>query len=229
MLVSDLINESFLDLNEITVGRTIAPLEQADAFLRLNQLLAQWSNEQLIVPNVAHTPCTLSAGVSNYTLGTGGSLATAAKPIAVIGATSISGGFRGPVRVVSFAQFDIEAEDTLGSSSVLAKLLAADAASPSINLRVHPIPAAAPGTLWIDYWTALVAFGTVGDTVALPAGFEEALHHALALKLYPQYARPGTTDLAVLETLANNSKSSIIALNTLVLGKPAAPAAAQGN
>jgi hypothetical protein len=219
VLVSDIITSAFLDLNEITVGRTIATTEQTDAFARLNMMLDEWSSEQLMVPNVVHQGFTLTANYSGYTLGVGGTLTTSAQPIRVTGAASVWGaGFRSAVKVVSFDKFDAEIEDPLSTTAVLAKVLAADGASPLINLRVFPTPAASPGTLYLDYWTALAAFVTVGDTVSLPVGFDDALHYNLALKLYPLYARPGTTALELITRQAAASKAKIAELTAAILG-----------
>jgi hypothetical protein len=231
-LVSDLITEAFIDLGEITPGRTINTLEQADAFLRLNQMLAQWSREQLTVYTVEHDVLALTAGTNLYTVGTGGTLVSTANPVRITGASSVSGNFRQSMRVMSFERFAVEIEDDLSSASILAKVLAADIAYPKINVRVHPMPAPNPGNLLLDYWAALSAFVTVGDTVSLPPGFEEALHFNLALRLYPGYVNAGTPSLAVIEGLARSSKAAIIELNAQVLGErmdpSGQPAAPQG-
>lgn len=225
MLVSDLINQAFLDMGAIAAGETITGAEQADAFLRLNQMVKTWSIEHLTAPNMSHTAFTPVAGTIAYTLGTGGSFTTAARPLRVTGATSLSGNFRSNVEVMSFEQFHSTVNDPLGSSSVLALKLAADNGFPSINLRVFPVPAASPGTLWLDYWMALAAFGGVGDTIALPEGWENALHFNLAVALYPQYARAGGIP-DVLAANAQNSKESLVALNREILGAAAPPPAA---
>jgi hypothetical protein len=227
-LVSDIITDSFLDLGAIAPGETITAAEQTDAFLRLNFMLSSWSTEQLSAPSLTHTGFMLTAGTNLYTLGTGGTLVTAARPLAVTGATSVSGNFRGPVKVMSFDQFAAEVADPLASASVLAQVIAADGSFPSINVRVHPMPAAGPGTLWLDYWMAIAQFATVGDAVTLPDGWIEALHWNLALKLYAQYARPGATVDAIAGN-AQASKGALNALNAKILGlQQAPPPQAQG-
>jgi hypothetical protein len=214
MLVSDLITAAFLNLGAIAPGETITAAEQADAFLRLNLLLSSWSTEQVTVPVLSHTSFVMVAGTSAYTLGTAGAgatLVTAGRVLAVTGASSVSSNFRQPVEVMSFDKFAATVADPLASTSVLALKLAADGNFPLINLRVFPVPAAAPGALWLDYWMAIAQFATVGDTITLPDGWPEALHWNLALKLFAQYARPGTT----VDAVAGNAQSSKGALNAL--------------
>jgi hypothetical protein len=228
-LVSDLIQESFLDLNEITVGRTIAVPEQTDAFMRINQLLDEWSAEQLMVPTAAHVGYVLTPGTIDYTLGVGAAFVTATQPIRVFGAAATYGNFRSGVKVMSFERFDAEISDPLSKVANLTKFLAADGSSPFINLRVHPVPAATAGTLWLDYWMALTQFATVGDTVNMPVGFQSALHWGLALKLHPLYARPGAASLEYIAAQAAASKAKLAELNAAILDtrlgiEPGAPA-----
>jgi hypothetical protein len=224
-LVSDIINEAFLDLNAIAAGESITSAEQADAFLRLQQMLDQWSAEQLSVYTVVHAGFTITAGTTVYTLGTAGSLATAAIPVRVTGAAGVAGAFRGPIKVVSWDEFDALTKDGSGEVAVIPEILAADNAWPAINIRLFPTPAASPATLWLDYWTSLAQFSTVGDTVTLPPGFQKALHTNLAVDLYPQYARPGTT-VEILAAQAKAAKQSIIDLNAQILGMQQQQAAA---
>jgi hypothetical protein len=230
-LVSDLIQQAFLDIDEIRVGRLISTPEQTDSFMRLNQMLAQWSREELSVYNTFHDgPLTLTAGVVNYTFGTvGASLTSSALPIRVTGASSVSGAFTSPVEVISYAEFTSRVENGRGRATVLAKLLAADGSYPVISLRVYPAPAASPGGLWLDYWAAFTQFANVGVTLSMPPGFERALHLNLAVELFPYYARharPGAFE--ILAAQAQQAKKSIVDLNAAILGARGQETGARG-
>lgn len=218
MLVSELITQAFLDLGGIATGETITGAEQADAFLRLNQMIKSWSTEELTVPTKTHTGFAMVTGTVAYTLGTAGTLVTAGRVLRVTGASSVSGNFRQACDLLSFEQFAAQVSDPLGSQSVLAKVVAADGSFPSINLKVFPVPAAGPGTLWLDYWMAIAAFAAVGDTITLPEGWEHALHFNLAVSLYPQYARASGIP-PELAANAQQSKGSLVALNQSILGQ----------
>jgi hypothetical protein len=174
------------------------------------------------MPNMLHTSFALTAGTNIYTLGTGGSLVTAARALRVTGAQSVSGGFRSVLKVMSFDQFAAEVADPIAQTSVLGEVLAADGSFPSINLKIFPMPAGNPGALWLDYWSALAQFATVGDTINLPDGWARALHYNLALEIYPQYARAGGID-PVLAAKAQESKGALNALNAEILGRQQAP------
>jgi hypothetical protein len=217
-LVSDILTEAFLDLGAIAPGETNTTAELADAFMRLNQMIASWSTEQLTVPSMVHAAYQPTAGVTIYTLGPAGTFTTAATAIRVTGASSVQGNFRSPMKVMSWDQFAAEVADPKASSSVLAEVLAADGSFPSINLKIFPTPAAGPGTLWLDYWSAITQFVTQADTINLASGWEVALHSNLAVALYPQYARAGGIP-PELAALAQSSKGALNALNMRILGQ----------
>lgn len=217
MLVSDILNLSFMDLAAIVPGETITPAEQADAFLRLNIMIGNAAIEQLTLPQMAHTLFAVSAGVTSYTLGVGATMVTASRPIRVTGAASVSGNFRQPMEVMSFEKLAATTQDAIASASVLALKLAADNGYPLINLRVFPVPAPTPGSLWLDYWTAMAQFAAVGDTVVLPPETLNWLHWGLAVELFPQYSRPGSS-LELIASRAQQSKAALVQLNQSILG-----------
>jgi hypothetical protein len=221
-LVSDLLNQAFLDLGAIAPGDSNTTLELSDAFLRLNQLIKSWSTEQLTVPSMTHQSFAVTAGTDAYTLGPAGTLVTALRVLRVTGASSRQGNFRSAMHVMSFEQFAATIEDPMSSATVLAKVLAADGAFPLINLRVYPMPATGPGALWLDFWSAIPAFVAQTDAITLPEGWERALHLNLAVDLYPQYGRTGGIDPSLLG-LAQASKASLVKLNADILGAPQAP------
>jgi len=215
-LVSDIITEAFLDLGLIAPGQTITSEEQADAFLRLNQMLKSWSTEHVSIFTETHTSFALTAGTNAYTMGTTGTFSTSARPVKICSASAVSGGFRAPVRAMSFEEFRASVDDGRGVVSILPQAMAYDNSFPNLNIRVFPTPAPSPGNLEIDYWTELSAFATVGDTVSLPPGFEDALHYNLATRIYPQYARQGGLDPGLVSN-AQLTKAAITALTASML------------
>jgi hypothetical protein len=227
MLVSDLITEAWLDIDEITVGRLISSAEQADSFARLNAMLDQWSTEELSVYTEAHTGFTVTAGTAAYTLGPSGTLSLASSAVCVTGASSSSAPFAKNIEVVSFPEFHARRENRRGRTTVLAELVAADQHWPLINILLYPTPAASPGTLWLDYWLPLTAFTAVTETVSLPPGYTNALRLNLALELfgpYARHARPGKFEWLVGQAKA--AKEAVVALNLQVKRGQAASAAA---
>lgn len=186
--VSDLILQSYVEVNVIQdTSETISTTLRDNAFLLLQQAYSSLSLERLIAYLVVHQTFSMVAGTSSYTLGTGGTLVTGALPVAVTGWASVSGSFRNGGVPVSFDAIRDAAKNPTGRTSVLAEMVAADQANPSIGIEVFPTPATSPGTLTLDYWTPLVQFTSVAQTISLPDGFELFLRLLLATHLETRY------------------------------------------
>lgn len=223
--VAELINKSLVDLGVLRPGASPSTTIRDDCFTRLNEMWEGWGIDETLTNAQYHQTLTITAGTTAYTFGTGGTLVATALPIRVYGAQSVSGNFRNPVQVVSFKEFDSIVKDPVSSTSVLASILAADNANPSINLRVFPVPATAPGSLVLDYWGAMTAFAAVGSTVAVAPAYEDALHWNLAMALLPQYGRVGV-DAAAIAANAAGSLAKIQNLTKSIMGSSAPQQAA---
>lgn len=217
---ADIITPAFLDLAVIQPGGAPSNSMRDAAFLLLNQQIDALSTEWVTAYVVYHQAFTLTAGTTNYTVGTAGTLASTARPIRITGWTSYTTqGFRNGGQIMSFEALHAAAKDNTGSlDAVLAQMVAADQAYPAINIEVFPAPAASPGTLRLDYYSPLTQFAAVGDAVALPDGYIQMLRTMLAVQLYPQYARVGGNTLEVLGAAAKNAKDQIAAKNAAILG-----------
>lgn len=212
---ADLINQALVDVGALRVGDAPSTTRRDDCFVRLNQLWEGWGIDPTVTNAQYHQILTLTAGTSVYTFGTGGTLAASALPIGIFGAESVSGNFRSPVKVVSFADFDEQVRDAQASTAVLASVLAADNANPSINLRVFPVPATAPGSLLLDYYGVMTAFASVSTTVALAPAYQDALQWNLAMAIAPFYVRQGADGEAIMKLVAANAASSLARIQNL--------------
>ncbi len=224
-LVSDIIQQAFIDLGVIQPGETITADMLANAFSVLNFMIGNWSAERAVDYLVVHQNFTLSAGTAIYTLGTAGSLTTAARPVRVTSWNSASGQFSTGGSIIGFDEFRQKTLNATARRSVLPELVAADQLYPSITIEVFPTPDTAPGTLRLDYWTAFVAFTTTGQTVVYPDEYFEALHFNLAVALSPQYAMAKGISQE-LAANAQRSKGVIVAKNADILGLAPPQAAA---
>lgn len=221
MLVSDLITDSFLDLGAIQVNETISTAMQTDGFNQLNLLLSYLSAEGLTVPNQVQQIFQLQTGVTGYTLGASGTFTTAGGLRAVkltawraFYASVLSGGGR----VLSMAEFGEKAVQLRGETTPIPGVVGADTSYPNINVRVFPPPSATPGQIEFSYWTPLLPFVTVGDTVNLPDGFPEMLHWNLAKRLYTRY--PSPSRLQTINDEAQSSKQALIEQNAMSAPQP---------
>ncbi len=245
-LVSDLIDEAFIDLGMTQPGVSVSSATQLNAFRMLNQMLLNWSAEGLTVFGKVLQTFALSAGTSAYTLGSGGSFATTGSLRAqkVIAWLATSGDMReggAPLSMEEFGAACVAAQASLAAlyaeaategvvttvpSPLVAPvplLVGCDTAFPLINVRVFPQPSSSPGNLELAYWVPIVAFATVGDGLTgLPPGYEAAIHYNLAVQLAPQYSRTGGPD-QILAANAQNSKAAIVEQNRMITGAAAQP------
>jgi hypothetical protein len=229
MLVSDLITAAFEDVGLIAVGETIPTAIQTDAFSRLNQIIDLVSADGLTNPNQVTQTFNLSAGVTAYTLGSGGTLATFGG-LRALKVTAWRAFYQGILhtggRVLSLAEFGQQAKQILGEQSAVPGIVGADVAFPLINVRVFPPPSFTPGQLELAYLTPIPNFATVGDTVTSMAhGLVKFLRALLAQDLFPQYGRPAMKD--VVWDNVREAKQSLIVENAMSAPQPQ-PNAPQG-
>ncbi len=225
MTVSELIQLSFIDLAVIQPGETVSADLLANGFTMLNAMIGNASAERGMDYLVVHQNFTIVAGTAVYTLGTGGSLVTAARPVRVTSWNSASGQFSTGGNIIGFDEFRQKTLNATARRSVLPELVAADQLFPSITLEIFPTPDTAPGTLRLDYWTPFLAFTTTGQTVVYPDEYIEWLHFGLAVAMSQQYSRAG----GITQELAANfqrSKGVIVAKNADILGLGQPPQAA---
>ena len=70
----DIISRAMKDIGALAAGETPAPAEAQDAFDMLNDMIDQWSNEQMMVYYKTEIIFTLTAGQTQYTIGPGGQI-----------------------------------------------------------------------------------------------------------------------------------------------------------
>ena len=220
---TDILNEALYALGMLWPGDTATTPVLTDASMHLAQLWSAWGATNELCNAQYHQTLTVTAGTSAYTFGTAGTLVASATPVEIVGAQSVSGNFKIPIKIVSFAQFDALVEDQLSMTSVYAQFLAVDNAYPSINLKLWPTPATSPASLVLDYYgamTALPLYPSVA-TLSLAPEYERALWTNLAVDLIPRYALPGR-DYSALIALADQARNTIIQKNKLIFGQKAA-------
>lgn len=70
----DIISRALKDIGALEAGETPAPADAQDAFDMLNDMLDQWSNEQMMVFYKTEIVFTLTSGQTQYTIGPGGQI-----------------------------------------------------------------------------------------------------------------------------------------------------------
>lgn len=70
----DIISRALKDIGALEAGETPAPADSQDAFDMLNDMVDQWSNEQMMVFYKTEIIFTLTSGQTQYTIGAGGQI-----------------------------------------------------------------------------------------------------------------------------------------------------------
>jgi hypothetical protein len=70
----DIISSALKDIGALAAGETPDPASAQDAFIMLNRMLDQWSNEQMMVYYKTEIVFPITAGQTQYTIGPGGEI-----------------------------------------------------------------------------------------------------------------------------------------------------------
>jgi hypothetical protein len=224
MTGNEIIIEALLLDHIIYPGQTISPEAQATSEKGLNMMLDEWNATGLAVYSVARSTFGLSLGIGSYSIGPGGTLG-GLRPVKIDAwsAQSIGGGSEGgkPVDAATFAseraKIDSAAEALglmpLTFASLLAlkiKLLNYDAAFPTGNIHIYPLPAANGMTLDLWMWYQFTQVTNFALDIVFPPGYLKAILYNLAIDLAPKFGRP--LDPAIVR-VADQCKQALGATN----------------
>jgi len=184
--VRDLVTAALLDLGAIASGEALTAAEAADAFRRLNLLLASWNLERLSVYAIDEVTKVLT-GASSYTYGSAGDI-NAARPVrleqAAIRLAGTAPALDLPVHIATPEEY--HGLGLKGLSGTYARWLYLDEAYPLATLFVWPVsPSGDTLVLWP--WHQLSTFASLDTTVAFPPGYELALQTNLSIHLSPMF------------------------------------------
>ena len=65
----DIVSRALKDIGALEAGETPSPDAAKDAFEMMNDMIDQWSNENMMVFNVTEIICPVIAGQTQYTIG----------------------------------------------------------------------------------------------------------------------------------------------------------------
>ena len=213
MKVSALIEASLRKIGVTPSGEGIEPARLDDGLAALQSMLRSWGAVSSNVFATIKENFTLTAGVGNYSWGTGGSINTA-RPNQVTGAYILEGGTTThPVDIITEGTYrGISVKDTTG----LPYSLFFHSNYPLASLYLYPVPDSAY-VLYLDSYkpfTETSSFGLTTDTISFPSYYEEPIIYNLAIRLAPEYGKTISSEVGAI------AKSSLDALiNANVSGR----------
>lgn len=149
----------------------------------LNDLLASNANEELFVYSRTLESFTLSGGVSDYTIGPGGTFDTV-RPIFIADAYVRIGTIDYPLQIISDSNY---ADIDIKSLSSIPFWLNYTNAYPLATIKLYPVPSAG-WTLFLLSEKQISEF-TLNQTVSLPPGWSRYLKNQLAIEMAPEYGQ----------------------------------------
>lgn len=170
-------------LGKLNSGESATSLESADALIALNAMLDSWRNDKLMCYSMQDESVTLAATNNTRTIGPTGNLVTT-RPVEIQSAYIIYSSTSSPVKILTDDEWAYLPDKT--STSTYPDRLNYKPAMPDGTLYLYPVPNAS-SVLHLITRTPVLAFATVGTTVTLPPGWEEAIDANLAIALAPEF------------------------------------------
>jgi len=203
-------------------GETATADEATDGLKSLNDILENWSLENLAVWQTDNFTGALTPGQSTYTIGPGGDFNTT-RPIRIgLSYTSVNGAD------FPMTQWGLEEWNSLAVKSIggISQRFVYLNEYPLGQIILYPVPAtASTASFAVD--RVLTFPLTLASVLSFPPGYEKALRYTLATNLAPEYGvtpPPAVSAIAVsskADLKRANKKRVVAAYDQTLLGEPA--------
>ena len=181
---NDIINRALRSLSVIGQGEPADADQAADALVSLNDMVASWANESLMLFQVSQDQITLTPGKADYTIGEGAYDKNTVRPLSIEQAFVRLNGADYPVKIVDRQRYESIVLKTAQTN--IPQWLYYDTGFPASTIRLYCVPSMAL-TLFVDSLKPFASFASLSDVVSLPPGYERALRLNLAVELMPEY------------------------------------------
>jgi hypothetical protein len=172
-------------LGVLNKGENMPADDAADGLVALNDLLASWSNESLLVYARTLESFTLTGGVATYLIGSGQTFNTT-RPVAIVEAViRDSSNVDYPLTIINEETYQGTSYKT--TQTPIPEFLSYTNAHPYGTINLYGTPSQAY-SLRLLTEKPLTSFSLTSTTVDLPPGWNRALRYNLALELAPEYS-----------------------------------------
>jgi hypothetical protein len=207
-----LIRGALLQIGAVAQGEPVDAASEADAFVRLNELVDTWSTQRLTQRYVERVVATMVVGQSTYTVGLTGdfnitrptfvdscnlSLDTTTPPTEI------------PLSPMTDAAYQQLAQKELENSQPTQWYY--EPTMPMGSIVLWPVPDSAANTLVIYVPVQLAQFATPATSYTLAPAYARALRLNLAVELAVEFGRPldETTRWLAAESLADVKRLNV--------------------
>jgi len=191
-----MIRRSLMLIGVLAEGETPSADQLADGISTLNEMLGEWSNDNLLIPTTVREEFSLVAAQATRTMGPTGNYATT-RPLEIESAMlenqSSAPTTESEVEIVTSEQW--AAIPQKDNTSELPQKVWIQWNTPNITLNFYPVPTTAHKI--VLYSQKLLLSVTSGNTdIALPPGYDKAIRYNLAIDLAPDYGKSVSAEIA---------------------------------
>jgi hypothetical protein len=180
----DIITGAAKLLGVVFKSEALSADEANDGLIVLNDMLASWSNEDLLTYTFLDESFPLVAGTASYTIGSGQTFNTV-RPINIVTAYVRVGTIDYPLEIIPSEVYELQIQSKSIQSSI-PQFLTYDNSYPAGTIKLYPVPSQVI-TLTLHSNKPLTSFAALTTTFDLPPGWARAIKYNLALELAPQY------------------------------------------
>ena len=218
MTASDLIKSSFRLIGVLAAGEPLPDEMAADAFNSLNQMIALWSTQNLMIFSKVFESFPLVVNQFQYQWGTGAPDFNSTRPQKIedmnwkqVSGTTI---VEIPIEIINQDQYAAIAVKTVNSN--LPTRMWPQYLYPYVQLNFWPVPSVA-GNIVVWSWKPLSQIANLTADISLPPGYEKMMRYNLALELAPEYGVE-PSQLVLAHAIASKADVKRMNIQPLLLG-----------
>jgi hypothetical protein len=180
----DIITRALQRNGILTKGESPSGDEASDGLTALNDMIASWSNDSLLIYARISESFPLVSGQSSYTIGPSGNFNTT-RPLQILTAFTRIGNIDYEMSIIPEQAFDGITQKNISSS--IPEVMFYQAGFPLGTITIYPVPTT--GTLHIRSEKQLTELSSLDVDVDFPPGWERALIFNLAIEIAGEYGQ----------------------------------------
>lgn len=194
--VRDLLEKSFRTIHVLGAGESMTDDEATDAFDILNGVLEQANIDKLMGSYQTDLVVPMQSSKSSYTIGPSNTTpdVIAARPVEILSGFSRRSTIDLPLFIGAKEDYNQITKKDIPIAG-WEMMVYYEATFPKGTLYVYPVPLDTATTIYLTVMTAIAAFATLDDIIAMPPGYRVWLQYKTAMRLAPEYGMTFTTDM----------------------------------
>ncbi len=206
--VLDICNGAMREIGALALEEQASAAEAQQCLRKFNEMVEAWNTENLAIYSVQPLVFPVVANKQSYTMGVGGDFNVPRPVLIEVAMMRDALGNDYPMDIQDYNSYSQIISKTVTSS--IPTVMYDDQNFPLKTLRFWPVAADASFSFVLWCWQQILGVSALGDTLALPPGYNRGLQYNLAIEIAPSF---GVTPSATLMKLAAESKGSLKKIN----------------